>query len=122
MIVKLRQGHPNRVMLARLADGAVVSVNEAGLEIEPGQVSDEMRTSGWFETAGKAEAVVQEPKKKEIQSGDADGAEGGNDQGNSPELPPVDPAPEVTPEKPLTPAQKAAATRAANKAARAQGK
>ncbi len=47
--VKLRRGHPNRVMLARLADDQVVSVDEAGLVVDAGLVSAEMRGCGWIE-------------------------------------------------------------------------
>lgn len=54
--LKLKQGHPNRSMLAQLADGEIVTIGEDGLEIDEAQITDEIRGCGWWVVDG-AKAV-----------------------------------------------------------------
>lgn len=47
--VRLKAGHPKRNMLARLADGRVIEIGEAGVDLAPNQISQEMRRCQWFQ-------------------------------------------------------------------------
>lgn len=121
--VRLRQGHPNRVMLARLADDSVISIDESGVDIAPELISKEMTRCGWFETGdGPVEETTENsetgPAAGPVDTDNADGEIGkplvvGDPEG---ETAGDSPAPE------LTSAEKAALERDEKAALKAQEK
>jgi uncharacterized protein YodC (DUF2158 family) len=76
VLVKLRRGHPSRVMRARLTSGDVVEIKETGIVIAASEVSREMQGCKWWE--------IEAVEEKQDAPGEKQTA-GGNEKKATPE-------------------------------------
>lgn len=104
--VKLKKGHPKRVMRAMLTDGSVVVIDEVGLDIAAELVGRDVTRCGWFRHEGTKEEQEQEkPEEPEELETLTQSREEREEEPEKDE--PVEPAKVETPKAPRVPRKKA---------------